>query len=159
MAYEGWDFILALNFAVSALSTAGLVTPTCNGVDASHCSLTDSRAAYLGIYLMIGVPLYTVTLGQFAGKPSPHAANELIPQRRVVTVSCCLYFITHPRKRMTGLVVEHAARRRAMERMTQPIEANQFKFAATLLSTSESNTLKLGESNKLESKLRSGLIH
>jgi hypothetical protein len=30
--------------------------------------LTDSRAVYLGMYLMIGVPLYTVTLGQFAGK-------------------------------------------------------------------------------------------
>ncbi len=68
MVYEEWDFILSLYFAVSALSTAGLQTPSCVGADLEKCHLPDRHGAYLGLYLMIGVPLYAITLAQFSSK-------------------------------------------------------------------------------------------
>ncbi len=74
MHFEGGDFIQGLYFAVSALSTAGLSTPTCNG-DVHHCSVPTNRAIYLSLYLLVGVPLYATTMGQFAGQ----CLRELMP--------------------------------------------------------------------------------
>lgn len=85
MAIEKWDFVVALYFAVSALSTGGLQTPTCIGDDAYTCNLGNLRAIYCGrtraarhfhavlmlfhtgMYILVGVPLYACAMGQFAG--------------------------------------------------------------------------------------------
>jgi hypothetical protein len=92
MAIEEWDFVVALYFAVSALSTGGLQTPTCIGENVFECNLGNLRAIYCGgccqlthsyltltllfllihhlhtgMYILVGVPLYACAMGQFAG--------------------------------------------------------------------------------------------
>lgn len=67
MVMEKWSFVESLHFAVSCLSTAGLQTPTCEGESPETCAVATHRAVYLGFYILVGVPLYAVTLGQFAG--------------------------------------------------------------------------------------------
>jgi hypothetical protein len=67
LLFENWSFIQSVYFATSALSTAGLQTPSCNGGDEYNCSLGKIRGSYLGIYILIGVPLYACAVGQFAG--------------------------------------------------------------------------------------------
>lgn len=75
MCMEEWSFVMSLYFTVSCLSTAGLQTPTCNGSNPETCSLTNERAVYLGFFMLIGVPLYAVTVGQFAGLAVVRAAE------------------------------------------------------------------------------------
>ena len=78
---ENWSFVISLYFAVSCLSTAGLQTPTCDGSSVESCTLTPNRGVFLGFFILVGVPLYAVTLGQFAGIAVEHAAEQKRKER------------------------------------------------------------------------------
>mmetsp|Transcript_14677 Transcript_14677/g.30032 ORF Transcript_14677/g.30032 Transcript_14677/m.30032 type:complete len:511 (-) Transcript_14677:41-1573(-) len=62
MKSQKWDFITATHFAVSALATGGLTAPPVdeNGI------LPTEPAIFCGLYCIFGVPLFAMTLGQFA---------------------------------------------------------------------------------------------
>jgi hypothetical protein len=109
MFVESWGFILALYFAVSTLSSAGLQTPTCIGDDLHECRIPDLNAMYVGVYIMVGVPLYFITLGLFS-----------------------------------RVIAEYLMDKKESMKYFQPIEANDFKYATTLLSDTNSTTLQLG---------------
>eukprot|EP01033_Poteriospumella_lacustris_P001094 gene1094-797_t len=53
-------------FAIAAVSTAGSIPPPCIGEDAIHCSVGTFRALFVGTYIVIGVPIFAYTVGQFA---------------------------------------------------------------------------------------------
>lgn len=64
--YEHWTVIVAVNFAVGTLSAAGLVNPPCVGGTDVTCQIGLFREAFLSLYILVGVPLFTACLGQFA---------------------------------------------------------------------------------------------
>jgi hypothetical protein len=59
----GWDPITSLHFAVSALATGGLTAPT-NNVDTGY--MDTEPALFCAIYSILGIPLFSFTLTQFA---------------------------------------------------------------------------------------------
>lgn len=66
ICYEEWDYIHAILFAIAAVSTAGNMPPPCIGIDATRCTLGPVRSIFLGTYIIIGVPIFAYTVGQFA---------------------------------------------------------------------------------------------
>lgn len=66
--YEQWPFVKSLNFAVGTVSCAGLITPPCTSdySGAQMCQVGWFREYVLSAYMLIGVPLFAMTLGQFA---------------------------------------------------------------------------------------------
>ena len=64
--YENWTTGFALYFSVAAISGSGAAAPVCEGEDDENCSLGDFRAYFMTFYLIVGVPLFTLTLGQFS---------------------------------------------------------------------------------------------
>jgi len=62
MFYHHWDIITSTHFAVSALATGGLTAPE---VDADGF-LPAEPAIFCGIYCLLGIPLFALTLGHFA---------------------------------------------------------------------------------------------
>lgn len=64
--YERIDFSSAIYLAVGVISCAGIPAPLCEG-DTTSCELGIIRAWFYTIYIMVGVPLFTFTLGQLAG--------------------------------------------------------------------------------------------
>ncbi|KAL7515959.1 hypothetical protein ACHAWX_001024, partial [Stephanocyclus meneghinianus] len=59
---QGWDVITATHFAVSALATGGLTAPP---VD-ENGFLPPGPAIFCGLYCIFGIPLFALTLSQFA---------------------------------------------------------------------------------------------
>eukprot|EP00804_Cyclotella_cryptica_P005672 CCRYP_000054-RA/>CCRYP_000054-RA protein AED:0.06 eAED:0.06 QI:5704/0.9/1/1/0.1/0.09/11/265/436 len=59
---QGWDVITATHFAVSALATGGLTAPP---VD-ENGFLPAGPAIFCGLYCIFGIPLFALTLSQFA---------------------------------------------------------------------------------------------
>ena len=59
---QQWDPITATHFAVSALATGGLTAPP---VD-SNGILPAKAAIFCGLYCLFGIPLFALTLSQFA---------------------------------------------------------------------------------------------
>ena len=59
---QGWDIITSTHFAVSALSTGGLTGPQVN----ASGILPTEPALFCGIYCLFGIPLFALTLGNFA---------------------------------------------------------------------------------------------
>mmetsp|Transcript_3379 Transcript_3379/g.3940 ORF Transcript_3379/g.3940 Transcript_3379/m.3940 type:complete len:539 (+) Transcript_3379:111-1727(+) len=57
-----WDLITATHFAVSALATGGLTGPPVN----KDGILPLEPAIFCGVYCLIGIPLFALTLGHFA---------------------------------------------------------------------------------------------
>jgi EF-hand domain pair len=63
MMSQHWDIITATHFAVSALATGGLTAPN---VNPDTGILPAEPAIFCGIYCLLGIPLFALTLGQFA---------------------------------------------------------------------------------------------
>lgn len=59
---QEWDVITATHFAVSALATGGLTAPPVN----EHGILPAGPAIFCGFYCIFGIPLFALTLSQFA---------------------------------------------------------------------------------------------
>ena len=57
MVHEEWGFVKSLYFSISTMSTAGL-----QGVNVN----SKVSMVFTGIYVLLGVPLYGVCLGQFS---------------------------------------------------------------------------------------------
>ena len=67
MVFEHWTFITALYWAVTSSSTGGLQSPPCeSGSDEFTCNMGNLRGTLMGIFMMVGVPLYAAAIGQFA---------------------------------------------------------------------------------------------
>lgn len=62
MIDQGWDIITATHFAVSALATGGLTAPDVN----ADGILPARPAIFCGVYCLLGIPLFALTLGHFA---------------------------------------------------------------------------------------------
>jgi hypothetical protein len=67
MHIEQWDFITSFYFCVGAFSGSSIVVPTCAGPDPMNCQIGLWRSVFLGIFLITGVPMYTLILGKFSG--------------------------------------------------------------------------------------------
>ena len=62
MVNQGWDAITATHFAISALATGGLTAPAVN----AEGILPAQPSIFCGMYCLFGIPLFALTLGQFA---------------------------------------------------------------------------------------------
>jgi len=60
MVYEGWSLITSVYFSVAACSTAGLQAPTV------PTDRNDWANSFVTFYIVLGVPIYGMILGQFA---------------------------------------------------------------------------------------------
>jgi len=59
----GWDLITATHFAVSALATGGLTAPA-NNPESGY--MDTEPALFCALYSILGIPLFSFTLSQFA---------------------------------------------------------------------------------------------
>jgi hypothetical protein len=65
MLYERWDVLYALRFAIATMSASGLPVPPCEEKAGYRgCQLGYWRAVFVGVYVLVGVPLFAFTLGQ-----------------------------------------------------------------------------------------------
>lgn len=60
---QGWDPVRAVHFAVSAMATGGLTAPRTNE---SEGTLAPGPAVFCGVYCLLGIPLFALTLGRLA---------------------------------------------------------------------------------------------
>eukprot|EP01040_Poterioochromonas_malhamensis_P000159 gene158-165_t len=66
---EGYTFITGLYWAVTSCATGGLQTAPCLGPgtdDGTTCNMGDLRGSVMGVYFLIGVPIYAITIAQYA---------------------------------------------------------------------------------------------
>ncbi len=66
MVFENWSFITSLYWAITTSSTGGLQSAPCESGDEYTCSMGNVRGTLMGVFMMIGVPLYAAAIGQFA---------------------------------------------------------------------------------------------
>lgn len=59
---QKWDPITSIHFAVSALATGGLTAPDVN----EDGILPADPAIFCGVFCLVGIPLFALTLGHFA---------------------------------------------------------------------------------------------
>lgn len=62
MIDQHWDPITATHFSISALATGGLTAPQVN----SDGILPAEPSIFCGVYCLVGIPLFALTLGHFA---------------------------------------------------------------------------------------------
>mmetsp|Transcript_22367 Transcript_22367/g.51497 ORF Transcript_22367/g.51497 Transcript_22367/m.51497 type:complete len:431 (-) Transcript_22367:84-1376(-) len=62
MRCEGWDLVTAAYFAVGGLATGGLQAPSLS----RDGTLPASSALFVGFYCLSGIPIFALTLGQYA---------------------------------------------------------------------------------------------
>ena len=71
MWFERWSFVKSLYFAIGAMSAAGVPVPRCIDGDDERplatCRLGGVRGYALGVYLIVGVPLFAFTVGHLSG--------------------------------------------------------------------------------------------
>lgn len=77
--FEEWTVYQSFFFALSAMSASGSFPPVCEEGDGVTCRFGVVRCLLLGTYLIIGVPIFAYTMGQFAELLVEQAirANEL----------------------------------------------------------------------------------
>lgn len=92
MLQEEWSFITSLYWSVTSLSTGGLQSPVClnagNDNNGKDCDIGAFRASIMGMYFLIGVPIYFMTMGQFAGmgiQYVTHKFNKKLLKRPIET--------------------------------------------------------------------------
>ena len=76
MTVEKWTFITSLYWAITSCSTGGLQSAECQShVDDgyTHCDMGNMRGSLMGVFMMIGVPIYACTLAEFAKIAIAHA--------------------------------------------------------------------------------------
>lgn len=67
MKLEGYTFIQGVYWSVTTMATGGLQSATClDGTSGTTCDLGSLRGGFMGFFMMLGVPLYCVTIGQVA---------------------------------------------------------------------------------------------
>lgn len=65
--FEKWTLAHASYCAVSAMAANGLCPPTCINGSPLHCVLGAYRAVLIGLYIIIGVPLFAFSMAQVVG--------------------------------------------------------------------------------------------
>ena len=65
--FEKWTLAHASYCAVSAMAANGLCPPTCINNSPLHCVLGAYRAVLIGLYIIIGVPLFAFSMAQVVG--------------------------------------------------------------------------------------------
>ena len=76
---QKWDPITATHFAISALATGGLTAPSVN----SNGILEPEPAIFCGVFCLLGIPLFALTLGHFARVLVSHHINAM--ERKALT--------------------------------------------------------------------------
>lgn len=67
MKLERYTFIQGVYWSVTTMATGGLQSASClDGTSGTTCDLGSLRGGIMGFFMMIGVPLYCVTIGQVA---------------------------------------------------------------------------------------------
>jgi hypothetical protein len=67
MVVENWSFITSLYWAITSSSTGGLQSAPCeSGENEFTCNMGNMRGSLMGVFMMVGVPLYAAAIGQFA---------------------------------------------------------------------------------------------
>jgi hypothetical protein len=80
--FEGFGVIYSIYFAISAMSTCGMIAPACDSASPYECNL-GYRGYFIGVYCAIGVPLYGLCLGELAGWIVQHSMDILTRKRMV----------------------------------------------------------------------------
>jgi hypothetical protein len=73
---EQWGFDHSLYFAMNAVSMAALADPPCEDGEPDHCDVGFYRGIAMSVYLLVGVPLFTLALAQLAGLVINKAVRE-----------------------------------------------------------------------------------
>lgn len=82
MLYERWSFQTSFFFCLSAMAQAGAPAPPCDGGDAYTCELGTFRGYAMGVFLIVGCPLFALCMGQFAGLMVERAIR--VKERRIL---------------------------------------------------------------------------
>jgi hypothetical protein len=64
--YEGWTFAYSLKWTLAAVSASAIFPPTCPPTSGGTCDLGTVRSLLVGTYIIVGVPIFAFTMGQFA---------------------------------------------------------------------------------------------
>ena len=65
--FEKWTLFHASYCAVSAMAANGLCPPTCVNGSPLNCVLGAYRAVLIGLYILVGVPLFAFSMAQVVG--------------------------------------------------------------------------------------------
>jgi hypothetical protein len=78
--FEKYDLFEALYSSIAAMSASGAHPPPCLALEvpngSTSCQLGDIRGYFMSLYLLIGVPLFTLALGQFSGLAIDNAVRS-----------------------------------------------------------------------------------
>ena len=99
MYIEKWTFEHSLYFAMNAVSMAALADPPCENGDSSNCDIGLYRGLAMSVYLLVGVPIFTLMLAQLAGLVINKAVREneykIISQVRAMIVVLWYVYVYH----------------------------------------------------------------
>ncbi len=76
MYIEEWTFEHSVYFAMNAVSMAALADPPCEDGESDNCDIGFYRGLTWSIYLLVGVPLFTLMLAQLASLVINKAVRE-----------------------------------------------------------------------------------
>jgi len=89
--FEKYDLSEALYSSIAAISASGTHPPPCYVSETSFgtasCQLGSARGYFMSLYLLVGIPLFSLTLGQFSGLAVDRAvrANEYQKMKQGLT--------------------------------------------------------------------------
>jgi hypothetical protein len=98
LIYEHWPIGESFFFSVSSMAGAGLVAPTCLP-GSSDCHLDPIRALCLGTFVIGGIPMFTYTMGNFAGAVALLARVPYISDTRELLSITCATFCARSHRR------------------------------------------------------------